>query len=1372
MADSQELERLFVFFMGNDDHLEKMYSQVVERARSKAQEVGKAFETGFNKGFANAGTNVEASARKQEKAIDDVSKAAREMTATLTTTATRQTKAVDEVKDAFEKLRNESAGLRNAVEAGAEGTKTAIARFKELEAESLKQAGAFARNSKEYRQFTQVAAQASRSVATLEGRVSKLGFSANNAVGVTQALRMHTAFLGSAGSAAADSMGLLGMAFSGFARNGPGLQNTLQAAIRGFTRLNTILPLVAAGGVALATAALIKMGKAASETADLIDKASQSAGFTAEAFQEVAFALEQSGVSIDQTRQGLNDFNARLGQAAAGSAGVVAAYKKLGVAIREENGAIRGSEEVFNDLIGALSSLPSAAEQAATGGLVFGEEFSRRVIPALNAGAEGFQGLRDQARSLGLILSGDSVKSLVEFKDQMNILERQFKTARTEIVASFIPVITRGLIPILQDQVVPRLQDAAQRLADMADRFFDAGQEGISFRNHLAVIGAGVQTVGQFLFGLGQMSVGLIQVLSAPFAALGSAIGYASVGLEAMLDVYRRALSGDFSGFLKSPAQVFREAGADMAASIESALQQGAQGLANLADGGKSFFGAFDFETLRGNWRDLLSDISTGSATTVRAFTQTGDAATDLSNVLTGLAVAPAGSLAALRQEVSAAREAFENATTEAARAAANERIAIAEAEIAAITAIYAAADPFAPAKVWVARLGAELEFGLKTAAQVFDLITPRIEELREQASQALVEFGVDSPEYTETVGKLRILEDLLGKVQSTAKDIVIEPTVNFTDAGNVDLTGVEMIATVLEAPLAAVRFLLHQMTSDASDDFRDFRVSYDDWVNNVALGANSVQSAMNVQADAVNIFLDTLKAMTAAGEDTQTLFDALSRNPAFSMTLMTAPGGAAAPDLGLIEAALARQAQAWSDVQSAMTETAIVEAGERYNIATEEVERLRSLYAAVDVEAPQVDPGKLIREDLARELTVAALAAEAFGTQSELTAKQVALFEAAILRLLAADPTADISDLVLSWETLSATLVTGEAAMQNTVNALVTLGQAEAALSALTGELPDKYAELRWQFISLAAAGDITVERLEEVLAVIRELENTEAAQKAIQGLTDALNLGGAMVNGLTAALEGIRDGDVRGALGGLTQLGVAIGTAIGGPAVGALVGAIGQGLQSLVGLGQVISDIFTGDSPARRELADTITQTVAGAIKTGIMEGVRGADGWQDSLRTGVQEAVYGALVDAFIQAAIVQATIQPFIDEFTRILNRQGEDAAFNFLEANIGRILAETEAGAARIVAIFDKYFPDGAQASDAINPVVTGVFELPSATVSALTNPQASNQMSEAAVTIGDAGAAMLEAAAIMRQTFSTGLKTASSGRGIDAARAA
>src|SRR5690606_30389724 len=112
-------------------------------------------------------------------------------------------------------------------------------------------------------------------------------------------------------------------------------------------------------------------------------------------------------------------------------------------------------------LINNLSLIPSAAEQAAKGGLVFGEEFSRRVIPALNAGADGFQELRDQARELGLVMSGNSIKSLVEFKDELNTLKRQFETAKIEIVAGFMPVFTDLLIPLLQNTVVPALQNAA-----------------------------------------------------------------------------------------------------------------------------------------------------------------------------------------------------------------------------------------------------------------------------------------------------------------------------------------------------------------------------------------------------------------------------------------------------------------------------------------------------------------------------------------------------------------------------------------------------------------------------------------------------------------------------------------------------------------------------------------------------------------------------------------------------------------------------------------------------------------------------------------------------------------------------------------------
>src|SRR5690606_31380913 len=141
--------------------------------------------------------------------------------------------------------------------------------------------------------------------------------------------------------------------------------------------------------------------------------------------------------------------------------------------------------------------VPSAAEQAAIGGLVFGEEFSRRVIPTLNAGAEGFENLRKQAREMGLVLSNDSVKSLVEFKDELNILQRQFNTAKTEILAGFVPVFTQFLIPLLQNTVVPALQGVGTRVTEFSQKFLDQGEAGVAFRRDMLMNLEAVITIGR-----------------------------------------------------------------------------------------------------------------------------------------------------------------------------------------------------------------------------------------------------------------------------------------------------------------------------------------------------------------------------------------------------------------------------------------------------------------------------------------------------------------------------------------------------------------------------------------------------------------------------------------------------------------------------------------------------------------------------------------------------------------------------------------------------------------------------------------------------------------------------------------------------------
>src|SRR5690606_38803485 len=252
-------------------------------------------------------------------------------------------------------------------------------------------------------------------------------------------------------------------------------------------------------------------------------------------------------------------------------------------------------------------------------------------------------------------------------------------------------------------------------------------------------------------------------------------------------------------------------------------------------------------------------------------------------------------------------------------------------------------------------------------------------------------------------------------------------------------------------------------------------------------------------------------------------------------------------------------------------------------------------------------------------------------------------------------------------------------------------------------------------------------------------------------------------VAKGVTEALEGLNAGDFQGVLGGLGGIGSAIGSFIGNP----IVSAISAAIQVLPSLFQAVSDLFTGDSPARRELAANLTQTIEGAVRSGIDAGLRGADDWRDTLRTGIRESVVGALVDAFIEAAVTQAIIAPFIDEFTLIMQRQGREAALSFLEANINAILSEAEGAAADIVRLFDRFFDD-IEDPTGVGPTA-GVFDLPDATVGVIAAPDWATDLTFAAADISAAGVAMLEAATMMQATFSQGINVNNtSTRGIDA----
>ena len=94
-------------------------------------------------------------------------------------------------------------------------------------------------------------------------------------------------------------------------------------------------------------------------------------------------------------------------EAATGSEASAQNFEALGVAVQNQDGTLRDSEQVLLDLADRFQAMPDGAEKAALAVDIFGKA-GAEMIPFLNQGREGIGALKQEAAELGLQLSADT----------------------------------------------------------------------------------------------------------------------------------------------------------------------------------------------------------------------------------------------------------------------------------------------------------------------------------------------------------------------------------------------------------------------------------------------------------------------------------------------------------------------------------------------------------------------------------------------------------------------------------------------------------------------------------------------------------------------------------------------------------------------------------------------------------------------------------------------------------------------------------------------------------------------------------------------------------------------------------------------------
>ncbi|HEX8555781.1 MAG TPA: hypothetical protein VF695_13830, partial [Sphingomonas sp.] len=158
--------------------------------------------------------------------------------------------------------------------------------------------------------------------------------------------------------------------------------------------------------------------------ADALDYASslgevaQQLGVTTRTLQEYRYAATQLGIDQEVLDKGLAKLTLSIGQAAAGSKKQEAAFRALGVSIRDANGAIRTTDDVLPDLIASLSEIPPNAKRAGLEVAIFGKA-GQELDTLLHGGTEEINRLRDAAQSLGVVLSDEQIANADQTADKL-----------------------------------------------------------------------------------------------------------------------------------------------------------------------------------------------------------------------------------------------------------------------------------------------------------------------------------------------------------------------------------------------------------------------------------------------------------------------------------------------------------------------------------------------------------------------------------------------------------------------------------------------------------------------------------------------------------------------------------------------------------------------------------------------------------------------------------------------------------------------------------------------------------------------------------------------------------------------------------------
>lgn len=205
-----------------------------------------------------------------------------------------------------------------------------------------------------------------------------------------------------------------------------------QKGLKAFGGAAKVAFAAAAGAAVAAAGAIAAVTMKAAGIGDALLVMSDRTGASTEFLSAMGHAAVQSGASMEAMEKAISTVSKN---ALAGTK----TFDRWGVSIKNSDGTLKNSEQLFASAADKISSLKSGTAQLAAAQDLFGRS-GRELLPILRGGSAGLEDWRQSAEETGVVIDSLSARLGGELDDQLTAVESQFDALSVQVGTIFMPI--------------------------------------------------------------------------------------------------------------------------------------------------------------------------------------------------------------------------------------------------------------------------------------------------------------------------------------------------------------------------------------------------------------------------------------------------------------------------------------------------------------------------------------------------------------------------------------------------------------------------------------------------------------------------------------------------------------------------------------------------------------------------------------------------------------------------------------------------------------------------------------------------------------------------------------------------------------------